>query len=119
MKMHTLKRWAAVFAACATMTSCLTVTTATGSAADGVTLWGDANCDGIVDMSDVVIIMQALANPNKYGMEGTDDHHITKQGWVNADIIGTSSGVTTDDALAIQEYLLKKRTSLTPPPPEA
>ena len=74
--------------------------------------YGDANDDDGIDMGDVVIVMQALANPNKYGMEGSDDHHITKQGWVNADIKGTSAGVTTDDALAVQEYLLGKRASL-------
>ena len=96
-----------------------TTTTTLPKDMPAVKQYGDANDDDGIDMGDVVIVMQALANPNKYGMEGTDDHHITKQGWVNADIIGTSSGVTTDDALAIQEYLLKKRTSLTPPPPEA
>ncbi|SHM93603.1 endo-1,4-beta-xylanase [Ruminococcus flavefaciens] len=73
---------------------------------------GDANNDSQIDMGDVVIIMQALANPNKYGIGGTDEHAITKQGWANADIAGTSKGVTNDDALAIQEYLLGKRTSL-------
>lgn len=29
---------------------------------------GDSNCDGSVDMSDVVLIMQAMANPNKFGL---------------------------------------------------
>ncbi|SEH78132.1 endo-1,4-beta-xylanase [Ruminococcus flavefaciens] len=74
-----------------------------------VTKFGDANNDSQIDMGDVVIIMQALANPNKYGIDGTDEHAITKQGWANADIAGTSKGVTNDDALAIQEYLLGKR----------
>ena len=39
---------------------------------------GDANCDGTVDMSDAVLIMQALANPDKYGVKGTDSQHITQ-----------------------------------------
>ena len=39
---------------------------------------GDANCDGKTDMSDVVIIMQALSNPNKYGVNGTAASHITE-----------------------------------------
>ena len=49
---------------------------------------GDANCDGSVDMSDVVLIMQAMANPNKFGLGGTDEHAITEQGWKNADCNG-------------------------------
>ena len=31
---------------------------------------GDVNFDNEVDMADAVMIMQALANPNKYGIEG-------------------------------------------------
>ena len=89
-----------------------TTTTTAPSDMPEVKKYGDANDDEGIDMGDVVIIMQALANPNKYGMEGSDDHHITKQGWVNADIKGTSAGVTTDDALAVQEYLLGKRKTL-------
>ncbi|MBP5378102.1 MAG: endo-1,4-beta-xylanase, partial [Ruminococcus sp.] len=90
----------------------VTTTTTAPSDMPAVKKYGDANDDDGIDMGDVVIVMQALANPNKFGMEGTDEHHITKQGWVNADIKGTSEGVTTDDALAVQEYLLKKRASL-------
>ena len=65
-------------------------------------------------MSDVVLIMQALANPNKYGISGSDKNHITENGWKNADIPSTSTGVTTDDALEIQLFLLGKRTTLGP-----
>ncbi|MBP5581349.1 MAG: 1,4-beta-glucanase, partial [Ruminococcus sp.] len=67
---------------------------------------GDANADGEVDLSDVVMIMQALANPNRYGTTGTDEHHITAQGVANADVIG-NNGMTTEDAGTIQRYLLK------------
>ncbi|MDD7515738.1 cellulase family glycosylhydrolase [Ruminococcus flavefaciens] len=84
-----------------------TTTTVPVKSAD-ITL-GDANCDGTVDMSDVVLVMQSLANPDKYGLTGSDKNHITNSGWNNADIPLTSKGVTTDDALAIQEYLLGKR----------
>ena len=68
------------------------------------TLKGDANCDGQVDMSDIVLIMQALANPNKYGENGTDENHLTAQGKKNADIDG--DGVTVGDAQSIQQLLL-------------
>jgi hypothetical protein len=77
-----------------------------------VTLWGDANCDGGVDMSDIVLIMQSLANPNKYGLNGSDKTAITKQGLANADVDSTVKGVTAGDALRIQEFLLGKVESL-------
>ena len=65
---------------------------------------GDANCDGEVDMSDVVLVMQALANPNKYGTNGTAEHHLTAQGKLNGDMDG--DGLTVGDAQAIQKKLL-------------
>ena len=76
--------------------------------------WGDANCDETVDMSDVVLVMQSLANPDKYGLKGTDKNHITQIGSDQADVDKTSKGVTSNDALRIQEYLLKKVASLDP-----
>ena len=77
-------------------------------------LYGDANCDGAIDMSDAVLIMQALANPNKYGVSGTDSKHITEKGLVNADVDASSKGLTSNDALRIQEFLLHKIGSLEP-----
>ncbi|MCR4639204.1 leucine-rich repeat protein [Ruminococcus sp.] len=68
--------------------------------------FGDANRDGTVDLSDVVLIMQSLANPNKYGLNGTDKSHITEYGLTNADV-NLQNGVTAEDALCIQKYLLK------------
>jgi endo-1,4-beta-xylanase len=84
-----------------------TTTTTTTYAFDPITL-GDANCDGQIDMGDAVLIMQSLANPNKYGENGTDERHITAQGKVNADVDKDSEGITSNDALRIQEYLLGK-----------
>ena len=68
------------------------------------TLKGDANCDGQIDLSDAVMIMQSLANPNKYGIDGTAEHHLTKQGKLNGDMNG--DGLTVGDAQAIQKKLL-------------
>ncbi|WP_366509092.1 dockerin type I repeat-containing protein [Ruminococcus sp.] len=68
------------------------------------TLKGDANCDGQIDLSDAVIIMQSLANPNKYGIDGTAEHHLTEQGKLNGDMNG--DGLTVGDAQAIQKKLL-------------
>ena len=63
-----------------------------------VSVWGDANNDGGVDMSDVVLIMQSLANPNKYTL--------TAPGIYNADVYEAGSGITANDALTIQKLLL-------------
>ncbi|WP_295096103.1 serpin family protein, partial [Ruminococcus sp.] len=70
---------------------------------------GDANCDGDVDMADAVLIMQALANPNKYGLDGTADHHLAKQGELNGDMDG--DGLTVGDAQAIQKNLLNLKSA--------
>ena len=77
---------------------------AADSTASAVTVKGDANCDGEVDMSDIVLIMQALANPNKYGESGTAESHLTAQGKTNADMDG--DGLTVGDAQTIQKMLL-------------
>lgn len=65
---------------------------------------GDANCDTSADMADVVLVMQSLANPDKYGENGTAEVHLTAQGKENADMNG--DGLTVGDAQSIQEMLL-------------
>ena len=91
------------------------VTTTTKGGTDvKADVWGDANCDGDVDMSDVVLVMQSLASPNKYGLGGTEKSAITAKGQANADVDTSSKGITSGDALRIQEYLLKKITTLDP-----
>ena len=65
----------------------------------------DANCDGEISMGDAVLIMQALANPDKYGVNGTNTNHITELGKVYGDT--DEDGMTNLDALAIQKKLLK------------
>ena len=82
-----------------------TVTTVTSDKAK--TIPGDANCDGEVSLADAVLIMQSIANPDKYGEKGTDATHITAEGKVNADVTGGSDGITNADALAIQQFMLK------------
>ena len=72
-------------------------------------LKGDVNCDGEVDMSDAVLIMQALANPNKYGENGTAENHLTAQGKENGDFDG--DGLTVGDAQTIQKKLLNKKSA--------
>ncbi|MBP5430688.1 glycoside hydrolase family 9 protein [Ruminococcus sp.] len=77
-----------------------------------VTLAGDVNCDGTVDMADAVLIMQSLANPNKYGIGGTSDKCLTEQGAANGDVDTSVAGLTSNDALKIQEFLLGKVKAL-------
>lgn len=81
-------------------------TTTVKPANSKVTMYGDANVDNQVDLSDVVLIMQSLASPNKYGTNGTEKSHITEVGYANADVSGKNDGVTTGDAQTIQRYLL-------------
>ena len=73
------------------------VDTRAPASADANHLKGDANCDGKVNMADAVLIMQTLANPDKY--------KLTENGRANADMDG--DGITNADALAIQKMLLK------------
>jgi hypothetical protein len=95
----------------ATTTATTTVTT-TVTTAPNKGVRGDANCDKDVNMADAVLIMQSLANPNKFGISGTDEKHITTQGLANADVVGNNDGVTNLDALQIQKYLLQLVTEL-------
>ena len=86
----------------------VTTTTSPNAEKTDALVWGDANNDGGVDMADVVLIMQSLANPNKYGLTGTDKNHITSQGLSNASVVKNNGSVTTEDALQIQLFLLGK-----------
>ena len=69
-------------------------------------LKGDANIDGSVDMSDVVMVMQAYLNPAKYGVNGTSEDRITSDGEKAGDVDG-NKGLSANDALLIQKFALK------------
>ena len=58
-------------------------------------LLGDANCDGQLTIADSTAILQALGNPDKYGL--------SELGMANADCCDTGDGVLPSDALAIQK----------------
>ena len=70
-------------------------------------VYGDANCDGEVRLNDAILVLQAIGNPEKYGVNGSDETHITEQGINNADVAETGDGLTSTDALAIQKYTLQ------------
>lgn len=73
---------------------------------------GDTNCDGKVELADAILIMQSLANPDKYGLKGSDTKHLTDQGKANGDVDKDTEGLTSNDALKIQKYLLHMITEL-------
>lgn len=68
------------------------------------TLYGDANCDGNVDISDAVLIKCFLINSKKYSLSA--------QGKKNADVQGNGNGINAQDAVAIQKYILKQIKAL-------
>lgn len=82
-----------------------TVSDEDGNVPDGMekTDAGDANCDGKVNVSDAVTVLQYVANREKYPM--------SPQGMTNADIDGVR-GITGTDAMVIQQidadvYIIK------------
>ena len=72
--------------------------TTTGGGEDiKVSLWGDADCNGVVEINDAVLVMSYVSNK--------DANPITPQGLVNADVNANGDGISSMDALAIQRYL--------------
>lgn len=90
----------AVVAAAAAMS----LTVVSSMAAEDDVKYGDANCDGQVTIADSTAILQALGNPDKYGL--------SEQGANNADVYNRGDGITTSDALSIQKLDAKIITSL-------
>ncbi|MDE6665988.1 MAG: glycoside hydrolase, partial [Ruminococcus sp.] len=66
-------------------------------------VYGDTNEDGEVNISDAVLIMQSIANPEEF--------KITEQGKLNGDVYNTGDGITNNDALIIQYVEIKTITA--------
>ena len=84
---------------------------------EGTGVWGDADQNGEVKMNDVVLIMQSLSNADKYGLEGTDSTHITKNGKYWGDVYEhneSAPDISVMDAQQIQKFLLELIPSLDP-----
>ena len=64
-----------------------------------VRLWGDANCDGVVDIKDSILIMRVVDEKNP--------ELLCDLGRANADVYYPGSGLTTQDADKITAYLAK------------
>ncbi len=87
-----------------TATTTTTTVTTTGEVSD--IDYGNANCDDTVNVADAVLILQVLANPDKFGVNGSDENHITSDGYENADCNLSRDGVTSMDALYVQQSVL-------------
>ena len=79
-------------------------TTVAPTAPLGKVVYGDANLDGEVSLTDALLILQYVANSNKYKIDG--------QGLINADCCNPGDGVSALDALAIQRLDAKMIKSL-------
>ena len=85
----------------------------TGEEIKGV--WGDADGDDEIKMNDVVLVMQSIANPDTYGADGTAEKHLTLDAQKRVNIVDPdTTGVTVQDALQIQKFLLEIVPTLDP-----
>ncbi len=84
------------------MIQALTLTAVATHGAD--VKYGDANCDGDVNMADVATIVQYIGNKDAYSL--------TEQGLDNADVSNRGDGVTGADAYAVQKFIAGELKSL-------
>ena len=83
-----------------TVTTVTTTKTVTTTATPiKVSMYGDANCDNIIDISDIVLLKSWILNSNKYS--------VSQQGLANSDVQGNGNGVNSNDIIAIQKFSLK------------
>jgi len=61
--------------------------------------YGDVNDDGKIDSADVVAAAAYVGNPSK--------NPLSDEGMKNGDVHNTGDGITSNDALTIQQYLAK------------
>lgn len=76
----------------------------TSAVAPGTPVYGDANCDGVVDIADATRILQSIGNADKYALDPEEA--------ANADCYNPGSGITALDALAVQKFDAKVIKSL-------
>jgi hypothetical protein len=98
-----------------------TTTTPPVSGKLDVTLWGDTNCDGVVNVADVVVLNRLLNDPAYTVKHPVTKADVTAQGKVNADVVApqnkTGKGIdpasvklTGADSEAIAMAILEKGT---------
>ena len=76
----------------------ITTTVAPTTSGEGDVLYGDTNCDGTVNIADVVMLNKYLTNAEKYP--------VTDNGKKNADC-DTKAGLTTNDSYCIIRAIVK------------
>lgn len=64
---------------------------------DEVTVWGDVDLSGDVEIADAVKILCYVTDP--------DNNVLEPQGIINGDVYQTGDGISVQDALSIQKYL--------------
>ena len=69
-----------------------------------VSLWGDANKSGAVEVADVIAIMSNVVNSDAYPLD--------EVAAANADVYQSGDGLSVNDAVSIQKYITKVITSL-------
>ena len=83
------------------------------------TLWGDTNCNGEVNVADVVVLNRLLNDPSYIVKNPDTKADVTAQGKVNADVVAPQSKdgknidpatvkLTAADSEAIAMYILEK-----------
>ena len=98
-----------------------TTTVVTPGAKLNVTLWGDTNCDGKVNVADVVVLNRLLNDPSYIVKNPETKADVTAQGKVNADVVDpqnkdgkdidpTTVKLTAADSEAIAMSILEKGT---------
>jgi hypothetical protein len=87
-----------------TVATTTTVPVTTTTAPLEVTIWGDADCNGVVEVNDAVAVMSYCNNSQKYPL--------SEQGKLNSDVYSNGDGLNNSDALAIQKYCAQVLKSL-------
>jgi hypothetical protein len=102
-----------------TSTTSTTTTTPPVSGKLNVTVWGDTNCDGVVNVADVVVLNRLLNDPSYVVKHPTTKADVTAQGKVNADVVDPQNKdgknidpktvkLTGADSEAIAMFILEK-----------
>ncbi|HRR77304.1 MAG TPA: carbohydrate-binding domain-containing protein [Ruminococcus sp.] len=82
------------------------------SEASGSIVYGDANCNGSVQMGDAVLITQSLSDTDKFGINGSYPTCLTEEGADRSDVADCENGLIAIDALTVQKYLMGIVTKL-------
>jgi hypothetical protein len=88
----------------AATTAATTTSNTTTTVVDDTIVYGDADCDGDVDIDDVVMLVCYVAD--------NTTNPLTEQGLKNVDVYQTGDGVNAMDALSVQKFLVKNIDSL-------